>query len=99
MKMGPKKHPRQTYWDQVRDKAAALGADGCTKATGAYVECCLEHDIHYRTGHTIAGEPITRRAADARFRSCMQSRSRLGWYSPMAWARWAAVRIFGRTVT
>ena len=84
------------YWDRVRDKAAELGADGCSMATGAFVECCLEHDVHYRTGKTLRGMTISRRDADARFRACMQARSRFGAFSPMAWWRWAAVRLFGR---
>lgn len=85
-----------SYWARVWDKAGELGADGCTGVTGAFVECCLEHDIHYRTGQRLDGTPITRRDADARFRACMQSRSKLGFFSPMAWWRWAGVRIFGR---
>lgn len=84
------------YWERVRDKAAELGTDGCTGATGAFRDCCLEHDIHYRLGTTLGGEPITRREADDRFRSCMMAHSALGFYSPMAWIRWAAVRCFGR---
>lgn len=85
-----------SYWERVRDTAAELGADGCTGATGGWVDCCLEHDVHYRLRTTLDGTPISRRDADARFRACMQSRSRLGWWSPVAWWRWAAVRLLGR---
>jgi hypothetical protein len=92
-----KEKAERRYWERVHDKAAELGADGCSFATGAFVDCCLEHDIHYRTGLTLNGTPITRREADARFRSCMQSRSKLGFFSPMSWWRWAAVRAFGRS--
>lgn len=90
----PKKESR--YWDRVRDRAAELGTDGCTGALGFHVECCLEHDIHCRTGKTLDGQPITMREANARFRSCLQSRSKLGWFSPMAWWRWAVVSVVKR---
>ena len=84
------------YWERIYDKAAELGSDGCSFASGGFRDCCVEHDVHYRLGTTIDGYPITRREADARFRSCMQCRSRFGWWSPVAWWRWAAVRTFGR---
>ena len=87
---------RGRYWERVRDKAAELGTDGCSGGTGAFRECCLEHDIHYRTGLTLDGAPITKDEADKRFLSCMQSRSVFGFYSPMAWWRYAAVTLFGR---
>lgn len=87
---------QKRYWERVRDKAAELGTDGCSKATGAYVDCCLEHDLAYRMGTTLDGTPLTKEEADKRFLSCMQSRSIFGWYSPMAWWRYAAVKVFGR---
>lgn len=91
-------HPPEDsrYWDRVRDRADSLGSDGCTMATGLRRECCLEHDIAYRTHATVDGEAIhTRAEADVRFRACMQRRAWLGWWSPVAWARYAAVRLFG----
>ena len=84
------------YWDLVYAKAAELNSDGCSYVTEAFHQCCLEHDAAYRTGKTIYGKPITRAQADQRFRECMQMRSRFGKLSPMAWWRWAGVRIFGR---
>ena len=85
------------YWQQVRNVADMMGSDGCTGVADFFKDCCLEHDIHYRTGKTITGAIITRRQADALFRQCMQERSKLGRYSPMSWWRWAAVRLLGRT--
>ena len=70
-----------------------LGTDGCSFVTGAYVECCMEHDIFYRTGKTLDGKPISKRQADARLRACMMSRSKLGFFSPIAWWRWAGLRL------
>jgi hypothetical protein len=93
--MSPKERAERRYWERVRDKAAELGTDGCTFATGAFVDCCLEHDLHWRLGTTLDGKPITKREADARFRACMQSRSRFGFFSPVAWWRWSAVRLRG----
>ena len=83
------------YWDAVKERADELKADGCSKVTEAYRSCCLEHDIHYRTHKTIYGDDISRTGADARFRQCMQDRSRFGKSSPMSWWRWAGVRLFG----
>jgi hypothetical protein len=84
-----------TYWERVRDKAAEIGCDGCSMALGVHLDCCLEHDLHYRLGTTLDGTPITRAEADKRFLACMQSRSRFGWFSPMAWWRYFAVTKFG----
>ncbi len=55
----------------------------------------IEHDIHYRTGATLAGVEISRAEADKIFRECMQARSIFWIFSPMSWWRWAAVRLFG----
>ena len=85
-----------TDWQKVRDQAAALGSDGCSGPTVEwYRDCCLQHDIIYRTGRDEEGQPVSRREADARFRRCMQQQSRLGRYSPVSWWRWLAVRALG----
>jgi hypothetical protein len=85
------------YWQIVRDRADDLGSDGCTMATSAFRDCCLRHDLEFRTGRSaVSRRPLTRAEADARFLACMQSRSALGWFSPMAWIRYAAVRMFGQ---
>lgn len=60
-----------------------------------YVEACYEHDIHYRTHATVYGKSIKRRQADAVLRERIQSRSRFGCCSPMAWWRWFFLRICG----
>ena len=84
------------YWQRVREAADDLGTDGCTMATGAFRDCCLRHDVEYRTGRSaVSGRRLTRAEADARLRGCMQSRAWLGYWSPMAWLRWSAVRLFG----
>lgn len=61
------------YWQRVKEYAAALKGDGCTSVPDlTYRRCCDEHDIHYRTGKTLAGKPITRAQADARLFACMK---------------------------
>lgn len=85
----------EKYWFHVKVRAERLGADGCTGVPEFYHECCLEHDIHYTTGKTIYGDPITRREADDRLFECIALRSKLGRKSPLAWWRWAAVRLIG----
>lgn len=84
------------YWQRIRDEADRLGTDGCTMGSAAFRDCCARHDIEWRRGTTIDDEPVTIDEADARFLACMQSRSRLGWWSPIAWLRYVAVRTVGR---
>lgn len=83
------------YWEAVRARAKELQSDGCSHVTSMYLDCCLEHDIHYRTGRTLSNEEISRAQADKIFRECMQSRSIFKVFSPMSWWRWMAVRLFG----
>lgn len=85
------------YWSRVRELASELGSDGCTLSVlgRLYEDCCLEHDIHYRTHRTLDGTPITRDEADARLLACMQRRSFLGWWTPVGWIRYVAVRWCG----
>lgn len=84
------------YWVAVYARARQLKSDGCSGVPDLYVECCWEHDLAYRTGHTLTCEPITRVEADAEFRRCIQARSRLRRFSPVSWVRWVGVRVFGR---
>ena len=92
----------EKYWEWVRWLADRLHSDGCTGVADIYKDCCLEHDISYRTGldprvthYKGRAVPISRAEADKRFRQCMQSRSVLGKLSPVSWVRWAGVRIGG----
>lgn len=85
-----------SYFERIRDEADRLGADGCTFGSAAFRDCCREHDCHYRCGVTLDGEPITRDEADLRFRACMQNRSVLGWWSPMAHFRYWILKHFGQ---
>lgn len=84
------------YWQRIRDEADRLGTDGCTMGSAAFRDCCARHDLEYRSGATIDGDPVTKHEADVRFRSCMQSRSRFGWFSPMAWTRYGILKLFGQ---
>ena len=82
-------------WELIRRKAKELGADGCSGVPDFHVDCCLHHDIMYRTGMDVNGKEVTRAEADAEFRRCHQERSRFGKASPMAFWRWVGVRLFG----
>lgn len=84
-----------SYWEQVSKKATELASDGCTGVIDFYLPCCHRHDLMYRLHVDMDGTPITRAEADAKFRECMQKRSRLGNFNPMSYIRWAGVRIFG----
>lgn len=81
------------YWREVRLKARELGSDGCTGVPDFYLDCCLEHDIHWRTGRTLSGKRISPADANRRFKRCIQARSKLGKYSPMAQWRYLGVTI------
>jgi len=84
------------YWIRVRKRARELGSDGCTGGGALFRDCCLEHDIHERTHRTPDGHPITEYESDRRFLHCMQRRSFVGWWTPIGWSRYAAVRIWRR---
>ncbi len=71
-KVPPKRHP---YWTKVRIKAALLRSDGCTLVAEFYQDGCYEHDIHWRTGKTLAGEPISYEAANWRLALVIWSRA------------------------
>lgn len=83
------------YWGRLREWAG-LHSDGCTGVPDFHVECCWEHDYHFRYGKTLDGEPITFEEANTQFRRCIQSRSRFGRLSPMSWWRWLGVRWGGK---
>ena len=86
----PEDHP---YWVDVRRRAFLLRSDGCTGVRDVYRDSCLEHDLHWRTGYTLHGLPITTIQANRRFRKVIQSRSPFGRWSPLAWWRWVGVTI------
>lgn len=92
------------YWKQVRAKAAAIHSDGCTCVADIVVDSCYEHDIHWRTGHTIYGVPITTVQANRRFRKVIEARfhehsnpflrvaaTPIGY--TIAWGRWLGVSL------
>lgn len=84
------------YWDIVRQYARLLESDGCTGVSDIYRDCCLEHDIHYRTHRTITGIEIDKEYADCKLWECVVSRSWFGRFSPRAWILWLGVTMFGR---
>lgn len=97
------------FWPWVESEAGLIEADGCSKVSGAFRKCCLRHDLEYFWGKDasdayrlyIAGEPeywfnakaVTKGTADANFRRCMQSQSRFGFFSPVAFYRWLGVKL------
>lgn len=87
-----------TYWDKVKALAWVLKGDGCTAVPDlTYKRCCDEHDIHYRTGNTVEGNPITRLEADNRLFQCMKETGKtplLGTHI-IPTIYWIGVRLFG----
>jgi len=60
--------PNEAYWGPLRARAKALGSDGCTGVPDWYLDCCLEHDVHCRTGMTMQGQAISSDEAAVVFR-------------------------------
>lgn len=95
----PEKDPLYFQW---LAEWAGVHSDGCTKIPDIHVHCCWQHDYCYQLGmdprEAFRGNitPISRREADALFRQCMECEDPLGRFSPLAWWRWAGVRVFGR---
>lgn len=84
-----------SYWERVRERARELGSDGCSKVPDINLDCCYEHDIHWRTGMTLDGEPISVQDANNRFWRCNTERSVFGKGSPLAAWRWLGVSLRG----
>ena len=84
------------YWNALKTWAQ-VESDGCTMVPDHYVEACWEHDFHFRYAVTLYGDPITIEQANRRFRDSIQMLSRLRWFSPLSWIRYAAINVFGRS--
>lgn len=87
--------PNPDWERRVRERAKALGSDGCTAVSEWNQICCLHHDIMCRTHMDIDGNPVTREEADHLFRECNRLRARLGlsYLSPRSWVRYVGVRL------
>jgi hypothetical protein len=88
-------HDPRDYYERLTEISDREGFDGCSLATGLRKECCAEHDFHYRYHRRLDGQFISRAEADLRFLRCLQRRGWVGWWSPVAWIRYGAVRVFG----
>ena len=82
------------YWQAVRDRAASLGSDGCTGVSEWHHECCLLHDVLYRDGRDLDGQPVTRSQADRMYWRCMTDRAKWGKWNPRAAVRFLGVSLF-----
>lgn len=89
--------PGSFYWDWVRLVALALPPEQRSTISDFMVDTTLasafmERDIHRAIGTSIFGAPITTRQTNTRFRKVLQSRSRFGALSPVAWGLWLFCR-------
>lgn len=67
--------PRHSgYWARVRVAAVALKSDGCTCEPDIVIDACYEHDVHWRSGRTVYGVPISTWLANRRFRKVIEAR-------------------------
>lgn len=78
----------------VKEIAAEMGSDGCSRVLPFYLWCCFEHDIHYRAGVRRTGSLISKADSDTQFRSCMRRYSPIGGWSIIARIRWWFVKTF-----
>ena len=99
------------YWSFVRQEAKRVNSDGCTLVSELFHDACLQHDLGYHYGKDprsayafyLADIPdywdharaVNRGCVDKQFRECIQQKSKLGHWSPLAWIRWSGVRTFG----
>lgn len=84
------------YWLLVRARAEQVKSDGCSDSPDFAIECCYEHDIHWRTGKTIWGQPLTENEANARLERCERSRS---WFARrFGFSPWAGIVRVGVTL-
>ena len=86
---------QQITSDYIRTLNQAIESDGCTGVKDYYKDCCIIHDLGYRWHIDPWGRKVTRAEVDEAFRLCIQSRSKLGRFSPISWARWSVVRLIG----
>lgn len=89
---------KPSYWQRVKVTAKSLKGDGCSSSPDFfYKRCCDDHDIAYRTGKTVDGEPISRAEADKRFYACMRKHGKTPVLGKMIlpWTYWMGVRLFG----
>ncbi len=88
------------YWDRIKAYAYVLKGDGCTGAPDLfYGDCCNEHDVHYKTGFTLKGKPISRKQADKKFLRCLKKNGKtpiLGTFI-LPYIYYGAVRLFGQS--
>ena len=100
---------RLPYWDWIREQAALHNVDGCTGVTNWNAKCCLQHDLEFRTGKWAAsayrwyrtGHPdpwaqadaITFEQANANFKNCNFREGVAGYFNPLAWLRFAAMKL------
>lgn len=98
------------YWGWVKNEAAKIKADGCSRVTQARQECCFEHDLSYYYGRDprdayrlykekcvdcwAQARHISKFETEERFWDCNAQRSRVRWFSPMAGWRYLGVSLF-----
>lgn len=95
---------KEKYWELVRTIAKSINSDGCTVVLDVFVDCCYEHDIHFRFGRKIRllsgkadGEKLTFNEANQSFKKCIQQNSWLKRWSPLAYIRYKGVStLFGK---
>lgn len=85
--------PTPAYISALR---LAIDSDGCTKVpdwgTG---HCCAGHDLIYKFGIDIYGNPCNKGCGDAYLKQCIEHHSRLHRWSVLARVFWLGVKGLG----
>lgn len=81
----------------IKQIEIAIKSDGCSGPTvPLFRNGCVLHDFWYRTHRDFDGTDISREMADQRFREYIKVHDTLfDGVSPMAYWRWAMLRLFG----
>lgn len=99
------------YWRLMVELAWDMNSDGCTVVNEWHQMCCLEHDVHYRTGRRHMVKIVSWDGPDPVYALVEAERISRRWADRRfrdcmevqggrlndmrAWARWAGVRVIG----
>lgn len=93
------------YWARIWRRSEQLDSDGCTAVPDWLEYTCREHDVHFRTHHTLYRVPITWGQSNYAYRVRIQQGSAFaglripylvdsfGFLSPVSWWRWAVLSV------
>lgn len=88
----PNELPTKLYFVALKK---AIKSDGCSKSPDIYGDCCIGHDLHYRFGIDLYGNPVKKKDSDNYLKGCMEKASVLKRWSLIAKVYWLGVKELG----